>query len=84
MAEPPKNFLAFAPKDAVHHNFVRRPETSRFEPADQYAARIAEIDKHLKKLDAEVSSPNIKEINHHELAALHRQLDRERAYLRVK
>ena len=50
---------------------------SGFEPPDQYAARIAEIDKHLKKLDAEMSSPQ-------ELAVLHRQLDRERAFLRAK
>ena len=54
------------------------------EPADQYAERIAEIDKRLKKLDAEMSSPNIKEIKHQELAVLHRQLDLERASLRLK
>ena len=56
---------------------------SRLEPAEQNAARIAEIEN-LKKLDAEMSSPNIKEIKHQELAVLHRQLDRERASLRAK
>ena len=57
---------------------------SRLEPAEQNAARIAEIEKHLKKLDAEMSSPNIKEIKHQELAVLYRQLDRERTSLRAK
>ena len=71
------------PKDAAHRDLVRRPEMSRLEPAEQNAARIAEIEN-LKKLDAEMSSPNIKEIKHQELAVLYRQLDRERTSLRAK
>jgi hypothetical protein len=52
-----------------------------FKPSDGNAARSAEIDLQLKKLDAEMASPNIKEAKHAELNALYRQLSTERVLL---
>ncbi|MBX5155916.1 MULTISPECIES: hypothetical protein [unclassified Rhizobium] len=52
-----------------------------FKSSDGNAERSAEIDLHLKKLDAEMASPNIKEIRHAELNALYRQLSAERVLL---
>jgi hypothetical protein len=52
-----------------------------FKPSDGNAVRSAEIDQHLKKLDAEMASPNIKETKHAELNALYRQLNAERVLL---
>jgi hypothetical protein len=52
-----------------------------FRPTDGNVVRSAEIDVHLKKLDAEMASPNIKEAKHAELNALYRQLTAERALL---
>jgi hypothetical protein len=72
--------LAFASEDAPDHYFVRRGAMID-ETADQNAERIAEIDKRLKKLDAEMASPNIKEVKHQELAVLHRQLTQQREAL---
>lgn len=43
--------------------------------------RSAEIGEQLKKLDAEMASPNIKETKHAELNALHRKLSAEREAL---
>jgi|UPI00055AC932 hypothetical protein len=53
-----------------------------FRPSDQNEVRSAEIERHLKKLDLEMASPNIKEIKHAELNALYRQLNAERDLLR--
>jgi hypothetical protein len=43
--------------------------------------RSVEIGEQLKKLDAEMASPNIKETKHAELNALHRKLSAEREAL---
>jgi hypothetical protein len=53
-----------------------------FRPSDANAERFAEIEKHLKKLDVDMASPNIKEIKHAELSVLYRQLNLEREALR--
>ncbi|WP_160003899.1 hypothetical protein [Rhizobium sp. 18055] len=52
-----------------------------FKPSDDNAVRSAEIELHLKKLEAEMASPNIKETKHAELNALYRRLSAERALL---
>lgn len=78
------NFLAFASKEAAHGPLVRRGDMIKFELAHKNAERIVEIDNRLKKLDAEMSSPNIKEIKHQELAVLYRQLEKERASLSTR
>lgn len=54
----------------------------RFEPSNTNAERLQEIEKQMKKLDAEMASPNIKEIKHAELSVLYRQLSGERDTLR--
>lgn len=54
----------------------------RFEPSNTNAERLQEIEKQMKKLDAEMASPNIKEIKHAELSVLYRQLSDERDMLR--
>ncbi len=56
----------------------------KFGPTVGNAERFAEIEKHLKKLDVEMASPNIKEIKHAELSILYRQLDKERESLRAR
>lgn len=50
--------------------------------SDENRTRFAEIQNHLKKLDIEMASPNIKEIKHAELSALYRQLSAEQQSLR--
>lgn len=50
-------------------------------PSDGNAERSAEIDLQLKKLDAEMASPNIKEAKHAELNKLYRQLSAEQVLL---
>jgi hypothetical protein len=52
-----------------------------FKPSDDNAIRLAEIDLHLKKLNAEMASPNIKEAKHAELNALYRRLSAEQVLL---
>jgi hypothetical protein len=52
-----------------------------FKQVDGSKERSAEIGEQLKKLDAEMASPNIKETKHAELNALHRKLSAEREAL---
>jgi hypothetical protein len=56
----------------------------KFEQAGVNDERSAEIGKQLKKLDAEMASPNIKETKHAELNALYRKLSAEREALSPK
>lgn len=53
----------------------------RFRSSDGNEARSMEIAVELKKLDAEMASPNIKESRHAELNALYRKLSAERDVL---
>ena len=53
----------------------------RFRSSDGNQARSMEIALELKKLDAEMASPNIKESRHAELNALYRKLSAERDVL---
>lgn len=53
----------------------------RFRSSDGNEARSMEIALELKKLDAEMASPNIKESRHAELNALYRKLSAERDVL---
>ncbi|MDM9649295.1 hypothetical protein [Rhizobium sp. S163] len=52
-----------------------------FKPSDGNEARSAEIALQLKKLDAEMASPNIKETRHAELNIIYRRLTAERDVL---
>lgn len=53
----------------------------KFKQIDGSKERSAEIGEQLKKIDAEMASPNIKETKHAELNALHRKLSAEREAL---
>jgi hypothetical protein len=53
----------------------------KFKQINGSKERSAEIGEQLKKLDAEMASPNIKETKHAELNALHRKLSAEREAL---
>ena len=53
----------------------------RFRSSDGNEARSMEIALELKKLDAEMASPDIKESRHAELNALYRKLSAERDVL---
>ena len=53
----------------------------RFRSSDGNEARSMEIALELKKLDAEMASPNIKESRHAELNTLYRKLSAERDVL---
>jgi hypothetical protein len=46
--------------------------------------RLAEIEKQLKKLDGEMSSPNVKQIKYEELFALQHKLNVERDSMRIQ
>ncbi len=56
----------------------------RFRSSDGNEARSMEIALELKKLDAEMASPNIKESRHTELTALYRKLSAERDVLTTR
>ncbi|MGO4353019.1 hypothetical protein AB4Z25_14010 [Rhizobium sp. RAF36] len=56
----------------------------RFRSSDGNEARSMEIALELKKLDAEMASPNIKESRHAELNALYRKLSAERDVLTTR
>jgi len=56
----------------------------RFRSSDGNQARSMEIALELKKLDAEMASPNIKESRHAELNALYRKLSAERDVLTTR
>lgn len=56
----------------------------RFRSSDGNEARSMEIALELKKLDAEMASPNIKESRHAELTALYRKLSAERDVLTTR
>jgi hypothetical protein len=53
----------------------------KFKQINGSKERSAEIGEQLKKIDAEMASPNIKETKHAELNALHRKLSAEREAL---
>lgn len=46
--------------------------------------RLTEIAEQLKKLDAEMASPNVKETKHAEVNALYRKLSAEREALALR
>jgi len=56
----------------------------RFRSSDGNEARSMEIALELKKLDAEMASPDIKESRHAELNALYRKLSAERDVLTTR
>jgi len=56
----------------------------RFRSSDGNEARSMEIVLELKKLDAEMASPNIKESRHAELTAFYRKLSAERDVLTTR
>jgi hypothetical protein len=76
--------LAFVANGAVDGCLARRCGMIKFEAMNEDAERFAEIERHLKKLDLEMASPNIKEVKHAELSVLYRQLDTERQLLRKR
>lgn len=55
-----------------------------FKQANSSDERLTEIAKQLKKLDAEMASPNIKETKHAELNTLYRKLSAEREALALR
>jgi hypothetical protein len=60
----------------------RRRDMIEFRKKSENEVRSAEIEASLKKLDAEMASPNIKEVKHEELSKLRDQLTIEQAAIR--